>query len=196
VIKNCWVFNEKSDGCLWAQLVAKGFSQVEGIDYNELFSPVIHYETACLLFSVAALEDWDMFSVDVKTAYLYGKLDKEIYMTQPEGFKLLGQEGKVWRLHHTLYSLKQAGLSWWKELTTSMTELGFTRCKSNASVYYFCDPKTHELVIAVVYIDDVGFLGQKNSQLLKQLKLKFSQQWEYRDQGSMNEFLGMQISRD
>jgi hypothetical protein len=74
---------------------------------------------------VAALEDWDMFSVDVKTAYLYGKLDKEIYMTQPEGFKLPGQEGKVWRLRCALYGLKQAGLSWWKELTTSMTELGF-----------------------------------------------------------------------
>jgi hypothetical protein len=75
------VFNEKSNGHLWAWLVAKGFSQVEGIDYNELFLPVVHYETACLLFSVAALEDWDMFSVDVQTAYLYGKLDEEIYMT-------------------------------------------------------------------------------------------------------------------
>jgi hypothetical protein len=64
------VFNEKSDGHLWARLVAKGFSQVEGIDYNELFSPVVCYETAHLLFSVAALEDWDMFSVDIKTAYL------------------------------------------------------------------------------------------------------------------------------
>jgi hypothetical protein len=145
---------------------------------------------------VATLEDWDMFSVDVKTAYLYGKLDEEIYMTQPEGFKLPGQEGKVWRLRHALYSLKQARLSWWKELTTSMTELGFMRCKSNAGVYYFCDPKTHKLVIAVVYVDDIGFLGQKNSQLLKQLKLKFSQQWECHDQGTMNEFLGMQILRD
>jgi hypothetical protein len=125
-IKNCWVFNEKNDGCLWAQLVAKGFSQVKGIDYNELFLPVICYETAHLLFSVATLEDWDMFSVDIKTAYLYSKLNKEIYMTQLEGFKLLGQEGKVWRLRHALYGLKQAGLSWWKELTTSMTELGFT----------------------------------------------------------------------
>jgi hypothetical protein len=74
-----------------------------------------------------------------------------------------------------LYGLKQAGLSWWKKLTTSMTKLGFKQCKSNASVYYFRDPKTRKLVIAVVYVDDVSFLGQKNSQLLKQLKLKFSQ---------------------
>jgi hypothetical protein len=117
-------------------------------------------------------------------------------MTQPEGFKLLGQEGKVWRLCHALYGLKQARLSWWKELTTSMTELGFTQCKSNAGVYFFCDPKTHKLVITVVYVDDISFLDQKNSQLLKQLKLKFSQQWECRDQGMMNEFLGMQILRD
>ena len=68
------------------------------IDYNELFSPVVRYETARLLLGVAALEDWDMFSVDVKTAYLYGKLDEEIYMTQPEGFKAAGKEEKVWRL--------------------------------------------------------------------------------------------------
>jgi hypothetical protein len=99
-------------------------------------------------------------------------------------------------LRCALYGLKQAGLSWWKELTTSMTELGFMWCKSNASVYYFRDLKTCKLVIAVVYVDDISFLGQKNSQLLKQLKLKFSQWWQCHDQGTMNEFLGMQILRD
>jgi hypothetical protein len=195
-IKNRWVFNEKSDGHLRARLVAKGFSQVEGIDYNELFSPVVCYESARLLFGVAALENWDMFSVDIKTAYLYGKLDEEIYMTQPEGFKISGKENKVWRLHQALYSLKQAGLSWWKELTASITDLGFTRCKSDAGVYFYRDPKTCELVIAVVYIDDVAFLGLKGSSLLLELKLKFSKHWECRDQGAVTEFLGMQISRD
>ncbi|KAF7761980.1 hypothetical protein Agabi119p4_9972 [Agaricus bisporus var. burnettii] len=124
-IKNCWVFNQKGDGRLQARLVANGFSQVKGIDFDELFSPVVRYKTARLLFGVATLEDWDMFSVDVKTAYLYGKLDEEIYMQQPEGFIIPGMENKVWRLRRALYSLKQAGLSCWKEPTASMTEIGF-----------------------------------------------------------------------
>ncbi|KAF7785108.1 hypothetical protein Agabi119p4_1273 [Agaricus bisporus var. burnettii] len=195
-IKNRWVFNQKGDGRLRARLVAKGFSQVEGIDFDELFSPVVRYETARLLFGVTALEDWDMFSVDVKTAYLYGKLDEEIYMQQPEGFKIPGMENKVWRLRRALYGLKQAGLSWWKELTTSMTEIGFVRCKSDAGVYYYRHPKTRKLVVAIVYVDDVGFMGKRGSQLLKELKQKFSTKWECRNQGELTEFLGMEVSRD
>jgi len=80
VVKNRWVFNIKPDGCYQSRLVAKGFSQVEGIDFDELFSPVVHYETARLLFAVATLEDLDIQSIDVKIAYLYGNLDEEIYM--------------------------------------------------------------------------------------------------------------------
>jgi len=94
-VKNCWVFNIKPDGCHQSRLVAKGFSQVEGIDFDELFSPVVHYETIQLLLAIAVLKDLDIQSVNVKTAYLYGNLDKEIYMEQPEGFKLPGKENKV-----------------------------------------------------------------------------------------------------
>jgi len=95
-VKNCWVFNIKPDGRYQSCLVAKGFSQVEGINFDELFSPVVHYETAQLLLAIAALEDLDIQSVDIKTAYLYSDLDEEIYMEQPEGFKLPGKENKVW----------------------------------------------------------------------------------------------------
>jgi len=133
-VKNCWMFNIKPDGCYQSCLVTKGFSQVEGIDFDKLFSPVVHYKIMRLLLAVAALEDLDIQSVDVKTAYLYGDLDEEIYMKQPEGFKLPGKENKVWRLHKALYSLKQAGLSWWCTMTKSMLALGFKRCKSNAGV--------------------------------------------------------------
>jgi len=96
VVKNYWVFNIKPDGCYRSRLIAKGFSQVEGINFDELFSPVVRYETAQLLLVVAALEDLDIQSVDIKTAYLYGNLDEEIYIEQPEGFKLPGKENKVW----------------------------------------------------------------------------------------------------
>ena len=116
VIKNSWVFDIKQDSQKKACLVAKGFSQVEGIDFNEIFSPVVHFETVRLMLALSSLEDWYIEALDVKTAFLYGKLDEEIYMHQPEGFKVKGQEHKVLRLLHAIYRLKHATLLWWREL--------------------------------------------------------------------------------
>ena len=93
--KNCQVFNIKSDGCYRSQIVVKGFSQIKGIDFDELFSSVVHYETVCLFLAITSLKDWDIHNVDVKTAYLYSDLDEEIYMEQPEGFRLPGKKKKV-----------------------------------------------------------------------------------------------------
>ena len=160
-IKNRWVYTIKPDSRKRSRLVAKGFSQIEGVDFDDLFSPVVRYETVRLLLSIAALEDFDIYSVDVKTTYLYGDLDEEIYMEQPEGFRIPGSENKVWRLRKALYGLKQAGLSWWKVLTASMTELGFKRCHSDAGVYIYICPKTNKCIYAVVYVDNVFFMGPK-----------------------------------
>jgi Reverse transcriptase (RNA-dependent DNA polymerase) len=125
IIKNRWVFDVKTDGRKKAQLVAKGFSQVEGIDFNDIFSPVVRYETVRLILVLAALENWHISSVDVKTAFLYGELDEELYMEQPEGFKIPGKEHLVLRLKHAIYGLRQAALQWWKALDKSMAKLGF-----------------------------------------------------------------------
>jgi len=95
IIKNRWVFDIKTDGHKKARLVAKRFSQVEGIDFNDIFSPVVRYKTVQLILTLAVLENWHMSSVDVKTAFLYGELDKELYMEQPEGFKISGKEHLV-----------------------------------------------------------------------------------------------------
>ena len=78
VIKNRWVFDIKSDGRKKAHLVAKGFSQVEGLDFDQVFSPVVQFETVRLMLALAALEDWYITGLDVRSAYLYGKLDEEI----------------------------------------------------------------------------------------------------------------------
>jgi len=94
-VKNCWVFNIKPHGRYRSCLVAKGFSQVKDIDFDELFSPVVHYETVRLLFAIATLENLDIQSIDIKTAYLYGNLDEKIYIEQPKGFKLPRKENKV-----------------------------------------------------------------------------------------------------
>ena len=106
-----WVFGVKGDGHKKAILVTQGFSQVEGVDYNKLFSPVVRFESVCLMLALAALHNWYMMGVDIHTAYLYGKLDEEIYMCQPKGFIARGQESKVICLKKALYGLKQAGLA-------------------------------------------------------------------------------------
>ena len=79
MIKNRWVFDIKTDGRKKARLVAKGFSQVEGIDYDEVFSPVVCFETVRIMFALVTLNNWHISGLDVKTAFLYGKLDEEIY---------------------------------------------------------------------------------------------------------------------
>ena len=171
VVKNCWVFDIKSDGRKKARLVAKGFSQTEGIDFNEIFSPVVCFETVRLMLVLSSIEDWHMEAVDVKTAFLYGKLDEEIYMQQPEGFKLKGQENKVLRLRCAIYGLKQAALAWWKELESSMKRLGFKRTASDARVFFAHIGKN--IVIIIVYVDDAIFFG-KNTKAVKQKKKKKS----------------------
>jgi len=112
VIKNRWVFDQKTDRRKCARLVAKGFSQVEGIDYDNVFSPVVRYESVHLMIVLAAQQQWHMTSVDVKTAFLYGELDEELFMEQPEGFA----EKRAQSL------LSKACIIWTKRSCTPMVE--------------------------------------------------------------------------
>jgi Reverse transcriptase (RNA-dependent DNA polymerase) len=141
-----------------------------------------------VIFALAALNRWYMTGVDVRTAYLYGKLDEEIYMRQPKGFIATGQENKVIRLQQALYGLKQAGLAWWKELSQSMKVLGFKCLNSDAGIFV-CREGT-ELIVAVVYVDDTMFFG-KNKKLVDKKKALFMNKWECRDLGEVKEFLRM-----
>ena len=187
VIRNRWVFDEKTDGRKRARLVAKGFSQVEGIDYEDIFSPIVRYETVRIMIALAALSKWHMRSVDVKTAFLYGELDEELYMEQPEGFKVKGQERKVFRLRKAIYGLKQAALQWWRALDKSMNKLGFRRLKSDSGIFVLIG-RTGPSVIAIVYVDDAIFMGP-DLRLVDMTKAKFMSIWECRDLGETKEFL-------
>ena len=102
-------------------------------------------------------------AVDVKTAFLYGKLDEKIYMQQPEGFVQQGHEKLVLRLNRAIYGLKQAALAWWKELEASMKRLGFTWLHSDAGVFHH---KQFNVVV-IAYVDDCIFAGKNKSNVLK-----------------------------
>ncbi|KIK14080.1 hypothetical protein PISMIDRAFT_17541 [Pisolithus microcarpus 441] len=143
-----------------------------------------------ILLAHAAQNNWEMEAVDVKTAFLYGKLDEEIYMEQLEGFQIKGQEHGVYWLLRSLYGLKQAALSWNKELHQSLLQMGFLRSKVDASVYFY-NSKAGQ-VIFLVYVDDGLFLGS-HINLIKKKKDKFMKTWESRDLGEVREYLGIQI---
>jgi len=193
VIKNRWVFDVKDDGCKRARLVAKGFGQVEGLDYDQVFSPVVCFETARLILAMAALEGWVAYGLDVPNAYLYSELDEEIYMEQPEGFRVPGKEDCVLRLRRALYGLKQAGLAWWQALKQSMEELGFTSLTSDAGVFIYRS-KDGSFVIAIVYVNDAIFCGP-SIPLVQKMKEAFMKRWETWDLGEITEFLHMHITR-
>ena len=141
-----------------------------------------------MMFALAALNKWHIQGLDVKTAFLYGELEEELYMEQPEGFKLQGQERKVMRLKRAIYGLKQAALAWWKALDKSMSQLGFVRLLSDSGIFF----NKAQKITAIVYVDDVLFLGPDNQSLLN-AKKQFIKKWECRDLGEAQEFLRMCI---
>ena len=97
-----------------ARLVAKGYAQREGIDYKEVFSPVVKHSSIRILLALVAKYELDLDQLDIKTAFLHGDLDEEIYMSQPTGFKTAGKEDMVCKLKKSLYELKQSPRQWYK----------------------------------------------------------------------------------
>jgi Reverse transcriptase (RNA-dependent DNA polymerase) len=147
------------------------------------------------MFVLSALEGMYMTGFDVKTAFLYRKLDEEIYMKQPEGYFLKGSNpNTVLRLHRALYGLKQAALAWWKELESFMKTQGFRRASSDAGVFIY-QHKDGSIVIALIYVDDGLFLGL-NKELVDKKKQKCLKHWECQDTGNVTEFLGIRITRE
>jgi len=136
-VKSKWVFKRKTDGRYRARLVAKGFTQIQGIDYDETFSPVARFESLRLILALAALEDWEIHQMDIKSAFLNGLLEEEIYMEQPEGFITPGQESKVCLLKKAIYGLKQALCAWNIQFHRVLIELSFMHMYSNARIYVY-----------------------------------------------------------
>jgi len=179
-IKCRWVYIVKSDGRKKARLVAKGFSQRPGIDYDETFSPVARYETIRLLLAISVLEKWDIEALDVKTAFLYGDIEADIYMQQPEGYIVKGQENKVCLLKKALYGLKQASYAWNKQAKKSLEDIGFKQCSLDSGAYVRSTGIT--IIVCIVYVDDILFMGNSLPEIIR-VKKAFMTKWECRDLG-------------
>jgi Reverse transcriptase (RNA-dependent DNA polymerase) len=157
-----WIYKTKTnlDGSMQkckARLVAKGYSQQPGIDYQETFALVARHEIIRMLISLAAHKGWKMFQLDVKSAFLNGVLKEEVYVVQPQGFEVEGEEEKVYKLKKVLYGLKQTPRVWYGNIDAYFTEKGFRRSPSEPTLYVNHD-ETGMLIVSL-YVDDLIFTG-------------------------------------
>jgi hypothetical protein len=118
------------------RLVVKGYSQRQGVDYEEVFARVARLEAERLLIALAAHQSWEVHHLDVKSTFLNRELNEEVYVAQPPSFVRADSEGKVLRLKKALYGLHQAPRAWNQKLDTSLVSLGFQRCLSDPTIYY------------------------------------------------------------
>nr|CAN77134.1 hypothetical protein VITISV_039954 [Vitis vinifera] len=196
-LHNKWVYRIKNehDGskCYKARLVVKGFQQKEGIDYTEIFSPVVKMSTIRLVLGMVAAENLHLEQLDVKTAFLHGDLEEDLYMIQPEGFIVQGQENLVCKLRKSLYGLKQAPRQWYKKFDNFMHRIGFKRCEANHCCYFKSFDNSY--IILLLYVDDMLIAGS-DIEKINNLKKQLSKQFAMKDLGAAKQILGMRIIRD
>jgi len=129
---------EEDGGKKWYKdrLVVKGFARKKGIDFDEIFSPIVKITSIRTILSLVAVECFHLEQLHVKTNFLYGDLDEEIYMQQPQGYEVKGKDNLVCGLKKILYVLKQAPNQWYLKFDGFMIEQGYSRCHSDHSVYF------------------------------------------------------------
>ena len=165
-----WVYKIKRrpDGSIErykARLVARGFSQQYGLDYDETFSPVAKLTTVRALLALAANKDWNLYQMDVKNAFLHGELDREIYMMQPMGFKSEAHPEYVCKLRKALYGLKQAPRAWYGKIAEFLTQSGYSVTPADSSL--FVKANEGKLAIVLVYVDDLIITGDDEAEILR-----------------------------
>ena len=196
-IKSKWVFKRKigSDGSISrykCRLVAQGFSQSFGVDYEETFSPVVRFETVRTLLSISASKNMEVHHMDVSSAFLNGDLSETIYMKQPECFVVSGKEELVCKLNKSIYGLKQSPRCWNMSLDNFLKSLGYNKCESDPCLYSLVN-ESSEIYVAV-YVDDI-LISSKDCNKINELKNKLSNRYKMKDLGHLNYFLGVNVEQ-
>ena len=200
-LHNKWVYRIKNehDGSksYKARLVVKVFQQKKGIDYSEIFSPVVKMSTIRLVLGMVAVENLHLEQLDVKTAFLHaflhGDLEEDFYMIQPEWFIVQGQENLVCKLRKSLYGLKQAPRQWYKKFDGFMHRIGFKRYEADhcCCVKFF----DNSYIILLLYVDDMLITGSSIEEI-NDLKKQLLKQFVMKDLEAAKQILGMRIIRD
>lgn len=196
VVRSKWVYRIKRDAAgnidkYKARLVAVGCSQVEGVDYFETFSPVVKLTSLRILLALGLNERMVMRQLDVKTAYLHGKLDETVYMEPPLGCP--GTDGKVCLLKKALYGLKQSGRMWYLTLDDVLRKQGYRRLESDRCVYVLS--KGRDKVVLSVYVDDMLMMATSPEALNSSIK-NLGKEVELKDLGEPTYILGIEVSHD
>jgi hypothetical protein len=197
VIGTKWVFRNKlnEDGQVTrnkARLVCKGYAQVEGVDFEETFSPVSRMEAIRMILAYACSKRIKVYQMDVKSTFLNGELEEEVYIEQPEGFLLSEREDYVCRLKKALYGLKQAPRAWYSRLDKYLQQQGFRKGNADRNIYIKVD--RDNILIIEVYVDDIIF-GSDDDRMSKKFSKDMQNEFEMSLLGELNFFLGLQISQ-
>ncbi|VVA37944.1 PREDICTED: Retrovirus-related Pol poly from transposon, partial [Prunus dulcis] len=190
-----WIFKIKknADGTISrykARLVAQGFSQEYGLDYEETFSPVVRHTTVRLILGLAVNFQWELRQLDVKNAFLHGELQEDVFMKQPQGFVDSQYPNHVCKLQKSLYGLKQAPRAWNAKFTGYLPTLGFSVSHSDPSLFV---KKTEvAVVILLLYVDDIIITGSDPS-LVTSVIQALSEVFELKDLGKLKYFLGLEV---
>eukprot|EP00253_Pinus_taeda_P033129 PITA_33129 len=131
--------------------------KVEGIEYDETFSPIARYSSIKSMLALSAHMGWKIHQMDVKTSFLNGKIEEQVYIERPEGFETFDSESHMCRLKRDLYRLKQAPRVWYTRIDNFFTRLGFTKSEVDANLYHIM-VEGKQLII-VLYIDDLILIG-------------------------------------
>ena len=197
VIGTKWVYRNKldEDGNVVrnkARLVAQGYSQEEGIDYDETYAPVARLEAIRMLLAYSCFMGFKLFQMDVKSAFLNGVLTEEVYVKQPPGFEDPHHPEYVYKLNRALYGLKQAPRAWFERLSKFLLANGYSMGKADKTL--FVKHQMNDLIVVQVYVDDIIF-GSTNHLLVEEFASLMSQEFEMSMMGELSFMLGLQIKQ-
>ncbi|GKE51840.1 putative ribonuclease H-like domain-containing protein [Tanacetum coccineum] len=192
-----WVYRNKKDerGIVIknkARLVAQGYTQEEGIDYDEVFAPVARIEAIRLFLAYASFKDFMVYQMDVKSAFLYGKIEEEVYVCQPPGFEDPDFPDRVYKVEKALYGLHQAPRAWYETLSTYLLENRFQRGQIDKTLFIKRDQG--DILIVQVYVDDIIF-GSTKKKLCTEFEKMMHKKFQMSSMGELTFFLGLQVKQ-